>query len=160
MTRISTEYWALAIVAATGTLLFGALLMEHYMLMEPCPLCLMQRIWFALAGLCAYAGLLQEPRYGIYPLGTLACAITGGGFAIRQLWLQSLPADQVPACGPGVTFMFENWSLGQALAAMTRGTGDCAIVDTFLGVSLPLWALAGFVAIAAAAIMQWRSGSS
>jgi disulfide bond formation protein DsbB len=56
--------------------------------------------------------------------------------------------------------MFENWSLGQALAAMTRGTGDCAIVDTFLGVSLPLWALAGFVAIAAAAIMQWRSGSS
>ena len=32
-------------------------------------------------------------------LGISACLVTIG-IAARQLWLQSLPADQVPACGP------------------------------------------------------------
>ena len=154
------EATATAIVAVTGALLAGALIMEHLFAMDPCPLCLMQRIWFALAGLLALASLLHSPRWGIYPLLTIVASLIGAGFSIRQLWLQSLPPDQVPACGPDMTYLLENFPLSEVLALMTRGTGDCAEVTwQFLGLSIPGWALVGFAAIVALAVMQLRAAS-
>jgi protein dithiol:quinone oxidoreductase len=156
----SAENLALATLALCGAVLFGALVLEHLFDLVPCPLCLMQRIWFFIAGLCVVAGLLHEPRWGIYPLLTALAALVGGGFAIRQLYLQSLPADQVPACGPDINYMFEAFPLGDVLAAMTRGTGDCAAVaGSFLGVSIPGWALLGFILVVVLAILQLRAGN-
>jgi protein dithiol:quinone oxidoreductase len=134
--------------------------MEHVFDQVPCPLCLMQRVWFFAAGLFAVAGLLHDPRWGIYPLLSLLSALTGAGFAVRQLYLQSLPADQVPACGPDINYMIDAFPLADVLAAMTRGTGDCAAVDwTFLGVALPGWALLGFAVVAVVAVLQLRAGN-
>lgn len=152
-----TEGAAALIVAGTGFLLAGALIMEHIFNMDPCPLCLMQRLWFAIAGLLALASLIHSPRWGIYPLLTMLAAIIGGGFSIRQLWLQSLPADQVPACGPDMSYMLENFPLADVLAAMTRGTGDCAQVAWQFGLTIPGWALVGFIAIFVLAGLQLRS---
>jgi protein dithiol:quinone oxidoreductase len=141
-------------------LLFGALVLEHVFDLVPCPLCLMQRVWFFIAGLCVVAGLLHEPRWGIYPLLTPAGGLVGGGFAIRQLYLQSLPADQVPACGPDINYMFEAFPLSDVLAAMTRGTGDCAAVaGSFIGVPIPGWALLGFALVVVLAVLQLRAGN-
>ena len=95
----------------------------------------MQRIWLALTALFAYVSLAHNPRWGIYPLLGGLCTLVGGGFSIRQLWLQSLPKDQVPACGPDLTYMLEAFPLSEVLAAMTSGTGDCAEVS---------WSLLGF----------------
>jgi disulfide bond formation protein DsbB len=148
---------AALIVAGTGFLLAGALVMEHIFMMDPCPLCLMQRVWFAIAGLLALAALIHSPRWGIYPLLTILAALIGGGFSIRQLWLQSLPADQVPACGPDMTYMLENFPLADVLAAMTRGTGDCAAVSWQFGLTIPGWALVGFIGIIIVAGLQLRS---
>ena len=156
----NSETLALYILALTGCLLFGALVMEHFFALVPCPLCLMQRIWFFAAGLFAFIGLLHNPRWGIYPLLSIASAITGAGFSIRQLYLQSLPADQVPACGPDITYMIDAFPLKDLLAAMTRGTGDCAAVSwQFLGLSIPAWALLGFGAIVVLGIAQLRAGN-
>jgi len=120
----------------------------------------MQRIWFFFAGLVAFAGLVHNPRWGIYPLVTIVVSLVGAGFSIRQLWLQSLPPDQVPACAPSMAYMFENFPLGQVLELMTQGTGDCAQVSwQFLGISLPGWALVGFGAIVVMAALQWRAGT-
>ena len=152
-----TEGAAALIVAGTGFLLAGALIMEHIFMMDPCPLCLMQRVWFAVAGLLALAALIHSTRWGIYPLLTIVAALVGGGFSIRQLWLQSLPADQVPACGPGMDYMLENFPLGDVLAAMTQGTGDCAEVAWQFGLTIPGWALVGFAAIIVVAGLQLRS---
>ena len=152
-----TEGAAALIVAGTGFLLAGALIMEHIFMMDPCPLCLMQRVWFAIAGLLALAALIHSPRWGIYPLLTILAALVGGGFSIRQLWLQSLPADQVPACGPGMDYMLENFPLGDVLSAMTQGTGDCAQVAWQFGLTIPGWALVGFVVIIVVAAFQLRS---
>lgn len=150
--------WALAIVVLGGTLLGTALVMEHVFGLAPCPLCLMQRIWVFFGALAAYVGLLHNPRLGIYPLATIACSIIGAGFSLRQLWLQALPADQVPACGPDLAYMFEAFPLTEVIAAMTQGTGDCAQVSfSFLGISLPGWTLLGFLVLSAAAALQWRS---
>ena len=155
--RFSSADYALAAVALCGVLLFGAQIMEHRFAMDPCPMCLMQRLWIFAAALAAYAGLAHNPRWGIYPLLTIVAALIGGAVSVRQLWLQSLPADQVPACGPPVDYMIENFSLLDTLSSMFFGTGDCAQVDAFLGVSLPLWALLGFAALIALAALQWRA---
>jgi disulfide bond formation protein DsbB len=156
----SSETWATIVVFMTGGLLFGALIMEHVFDMAPCPLCLMQRIWFFLAGAFAVAGLLHNPKWGIYPLCSMVAAFVGGGFSIRQLYLQSLPADQVPACGPDMAYMLDVFPLSEVLVAMTRGTGDCAQVSwSFLGLPIPGWALLGFLAIIVAAVRQLRAGA-
>ena len=73
--RLTSEAYALILIIATGGLLFGAQIMEHQFDMDPCPLCLMQRIWFFVAGAFAFASLLHNPRWGIYPLCSLAAAL-------------------------------------------------------------------------------------
>lgn len=158
LNQLSASNWALLIVLIGGATLVTALVMEHGFGMEPCPLCLMQRVWVFFAALSAYAALLHNPRLGIYPLLTLLCCATGAYFSIKQLNLQSLPADQVPACGPNLQYMFEVFPLSEVIAAMTQGTGDCAKVNfRFLGLTLPGWALLGYAALAVLAIAQWRA---
>ena len=155
--RFTAPEYALAIVAICGGLVFAGLVLEFGLSgMEPCPLCLMQRLWFLIAGLIAYGGLAHNPRWGIYPLLTMVAALTGGGFAIRQLWLQSLPAEQVPAC-VHLQSMFKYQPLSDVLKAMASGTGDCASEPPFLGIPIPVWALAGFAAVIVAAVLQWRA---
>lgn len=157
--NLSSADYALAIVLLGGGVLFGAEVLEHGTGMAPCPLCLMQRLWFYVAALAAYAGLLHNPRWGIYPLLTIIAALTGGGFALRQLWLQSLPAGQAPNCAAPVSQLLENGMYGEALSSMFFGTGDCTEPDLVLGVNLAVWALLGFAAVIALAVLQWRARS-
>jgi disulfide bond formation protein DsbB len=155
-----SEALALCALALCGALVAGAQVMEHVFGYVPCPLCLMQRVWLLLAGLCAAAGLMHDPRWGIYPVLTAASAVAGGAFSIRQLWLQSLPPDQVPACGAPIDYQIQNFPLLDVLRAMTQGTGDCAKVDwSLLGLSFAGWALVGFVLVVALAIAQLRAGN-
>jgi disulfide bond formation protein DsbB len=161
LNRARSEDLAIVILGLSGALLFGALVMEHLFAMAPCPLCLMQRLWFLAAGLFAVIGLLHDPRWGIYPLLTLISSLAGAGFAIRQLYLQSLPAGQAPACGAPVDYLISQSRFGELLSAMTSGTGDCATVTwQFLGISLPGWALLGFAALALLAVLQLRAGNN
>jgi disulfide bond formation protein DsbB len=83
--------------------------------------------------------------------------MVGGGFAIRQLWLQSLPADQVPSCGPDLSYMIDAFPLGDLLVAMISGTGDCAVVhDVIPLMSIAGWSLLGFSLLLFASVMQLR----
>ena len=153
----NTERWATLICIGAGGILCVGLLLEFAMGLEPCPLCMMQRIWFALTGIVALVGLAHNPRWGIYPLVSALCATVGGGFALRQLWLQSLPADQVPSCDPDLAYMIDAFPLSDLLAAMTSGTGGCAAVHDVIPVmSIAGWALLGFTLLLFASVMQLR----
>lgn len=154
---VKTEQWATWICLGAGGILCIGLLVEFALGLAPCPLCMMQRIWFALTGIVAWIGLSHNPRWGIYPLVSALCAMVGGGFAIRQLWLQSLPADQVPSCGPDLSYMIDAFPLGDLLVAMTSGTGDCAVVhDVIPLMSIAGWSLLGFSLLLFASVMQLR----
>ncbi len=156
---MNTERWAALICIGAGGILCVGLLLEFALGLDPCPLCMMQRIWFALTGIVALIGLAHNPRWGIYPLVSALCAVVGGGFALRQLWLQSLPADQVPSCGPDLAYMIDVFPLSDLLTAMTSGTGDCAVVHDVIPVmSIPGWALLGFTLLLFASVMQLRQG--
>ncbi len=154
----TSESWALSIVILCGSMLSIALVMEHGFALVPCPMCLMQQLWFMFAGLIAYVAVAHNPRLGIYPVLIIAAALFGAGVAIRQLWLQSLPEDEAPACGPDIDYMIQAFPLSETLGAMLSGTGDCAKVSwRFLGLTIPGWALVNFVVIMGLAAMQWRA---
>ena len=152
------EHWALITCLICGGLLCVALYMEYAMGLAPCPLCMMQRLWVVIVGLLAWGSVVHNPRWGIYPLLGILASIVGGGFSIRQLHLQSLPADQVPACGPDLNYMLEVFPLSDVLVAMTQGTGDCATVSwSLFGISIPGWTLIGFVLLVASNVAHLRS---
>jgi disulfide bond formation protein DsbB len=127
--------------------------------LEPCPLCVSQRIMVLATALVLLAAVLHNPgRTGVrvYAVLTALTALGGASISARHVWLQHLPAEEVPACGPGLEYMFQNFPLGDTLKAMVTGTGDCAQVDwTLLGLSMPTWVLFSFLVLAALGCGQW-----
>lgn len=129
--------------------------------MEPCPLCILQRLALAGLGLVFLASAVHAPgRLGgrIYGGLVALAAATGAGIAGRHLWLQSLPPDQVPACGPGLDFLLAAFPLQDALSMVLQGSGQCAEVEKVLGVTLPAWTLAAFLLIGLGGVWgHWRT---
>lgn len=145
-------------ISAAGALICAGLLATGYYLQyfqgqDPCPLCLLQRGFYYGILIVLGVGALHGPgRKGAiaYSIGALLFAAGGAITAIRHVWLQHLPADQVPACGPDLFYMMENFPLGRTLQLLLRGSGQCAEVHwRFLGLSIAEWSLAWFLALAA-----------
>jgi disulfide bond formation protein DsbB len=146
-------------------LLGVAFYMEHVMGLEPCPLCWLQRFGFMGVGLVSFVAALHGPRQlGVRIYGLLLAVTAGAGLgtAGRQLWLQNLPADQVPACGPSVEYMLDVLPLAEVLTTALRGTGDCAaVVWRFLGLSIPGWTAVFFALLVfVGLIMLFHRGSA
>ena len=144
--------------AVCSALLAYAVFAQYGQLFEPCPLCIFQRVALAATALVALVGALHSPSsvIGRRSYGVLAflTAGTGAGIAGRHVWLQHLPPDQVPACGPGLSFMIESMpSYLEVFRKVLQGSGECAKVDwTFLGFSMPEWTLLCFVLLAVGAL--------
>ncbi len=142
--------FALPVLACAALLGFGYYL-QYGQDLQPCPLCLVQRgFYYAVAIVCLLA-VLQGPRgrgQAVYAMLALLFAAGGAAVATRQVWLQHLPKDKVPQCGPDLYFMLENLPLATTLKKLVAGTGECAQVDwTFLGFSIAEWSLACFGAM-------------
>lgn len=132
-----------------GLILVGVFY-EHVMKYEPCPLCITQRAFFDLIGILALIAFLHNPKskgLKIYAVLGILAALGGGYFAQHQLWLQSLPADQVPACGPGLAYMFEAFPFMEAVKLLLQGDGSCAEPHKILGLSFAGWSLIAFVGL-------------
>ena len=152
MTMLSPRVRFVLPALACGLLLAYGFYLQYAKGLEPCPLCLLQRgFFFAVLAICVIAAL-HGPRGRsaiAYAIGVLLFSAGGAAVASRHVWLQHLPADKVPACGPDLFFMLENLPLGQTLKRLFSGSGECALVDwTFLGLSIPEWSLGCFVALA------------
>lgn len=141
----------LLVFAVCAGLLAVAFYMEYVMGLEPCPLCWLQRMAFIAVGTASLLAALHNPRgWGGRVYGLLLTVFAGAGLGIagRQLWLQSLPADQVPACGPSVDYLLDVLPLFEVLATALRGTGDCAeVLWQFMGLSIAGWSAVFFALI-------------
>lgn len=143
-------------------LLLTAYYFQYALDMEPCPLCMTQRLAFYACGLLFLGAAVHHPQLTgqrIYAGLTLLFSLFGAAVASRQLWLQSLPEDQVPACGPSLDYMLEVLPWADILSVMLRGSGDCAEVQwVFLGLSIPGWSLVAFAALALVSLilLRWR----
>lgn len=147
----------LAGAVACAALLGYGLWLQHVDGLEPCPLCVFQRVAFIVLGLIFVVAALHGPRrIGAMVYGVLAAiaAAVGAGIAGRHVWLQNLPADQVPACGPGLQYMLEQFPLQRMIEKVLSGSGECASVDwSFLGLTIPGWALVWFVLLGIYALL-------
>ncbi|MBU1193196.1 MAG: disulfide bond formation protein B [Gammaproteobacteria bacterium] len=147
MNITSRTGFLLAFIASLG-LIGTALYMQHVMHLEPCPLCIFQRVFVMAIGGVALLGTLHNPgRIGraLYAALIGLLSLGGGAVASRQVWLQHLPADQVPECGPSLDYMLEAFPLNQTLQLVFKGSGECAVVDwTLLGFSIAEWMLVVF----------------
>ncbi|MEP0074150.1 MAG: disulfide bond formation protein B [Marinomonas sp.] len=139
------------VAVASFALLAVAFYMEYQMGLEPCPLCMLQRIVFFCIGvvslLSALTGSLGVRRFIAWIVVILS--LSGAALAVRHLYLQNIPADQLPACLPGLSYMFDVFPWQEIMQAMIMGTGECGdVVWTFLGLSIPGWTLVVFVSMA------------
>jgi protein dithiol:quinone oxidoreductase len=140
-----------AAAAACAALLGYAYYLQYVVGLNPCPLCLVQRGFFYAVMAVLVLGSLHGPTGRgqiVYGMAAALFALGGIAAAGRQVWLQHLPADRVPACGPDLYFMLENFPLARTLSTLIKGTGECAAVDwTFLGLSIAEWSLLWFIAL-------------
>jgi disulfide bond formation protein DsbB len=142
---------------AAGAAICAVLLGTGYYLQyvggqEPCPLCLVQRgFYYAVLVVLGAAALHAPGRRGAigYSIAAFVFAAGGAAVAARQVWLQHLPPDQVPPCGPDLFFMLENLPLARTLEKLFVGSGQCAEVGwKFLGLSIAEWSLGWFTLLA------------
>lgn len=137
-------------------LLGFALYAEYGMGLTPCPLCVFQRVGFVFMAVFFLIGGLHAPHgrgRWVYTTLVLLGAVGGVLFAGRHLWLQSLPADQVPSCGPGLGYMLDAFPWAKMLKLVFTGSGECATVEPILGLPMPAWSLLWFVALAVLAVV-------
>jgi disulfide bond formation protein DsbB len=144
-----------AIFAVSLGLIGFAMYLQHAQGLEPCPMCILQRYAFVLAGVVALAAAVHDPRRGgrwTYSGLLVLSAGAGAGVAARHAWLEHNP-PKIFDCGADLGYMVESFPLAEALPMIFRGTGDCTtVLWRFLGLSIAEWALVWFIIFIAAAI--------
>lgn len=156
--RTLANRWLYLAGAAVIGVLFGAALYLQYVLrQDPCPLCMVQRfIFIAMLAVFAIATLHNPKRTGarIYAALITLLALGGVGVASRHIWIQNLPKDEVPACGPGLDYMLESFPLSEVMQELMHGSGECAAKGwTFLTLGIPEWSLIWYVLLGVWAVM-------
>ena len=159
--KISNRWLYLGGALFSGGLIGFALFLQYVKHEDPCPLCMVQRVIFiALLIVFALAALHGPKRTGARVYATLIAllALSGTGIAARHIWLQNLPKDQVPACGPGLDYMLEVMPMAEVLKQLMHGSGECAAKGwTLLTLGIPEWSLLCYLALGAwAALIAFR----
>ena len=136
-------------------LMAAAYYFEYVLYLDPCPLCMAQRLGTVLIGvgfLLAFFSRHHDWPLLLSLLFTLAAALFSVWVADHQIWMQGLPAEEVPACGPSMDYLIETLPLTELLSVMLNGDGNCAeIVWSLWGMSMPQWTRICFAAFALAA---------
>ncbi len=124
---------------------------------EPCPLCIFQRLALMGVGLLFLAAMIHNPHeWGAKAYGLLVglTTVVGAGIAVRHVWLQQLPPEEAPRCGPGLDYMLQTFPLSETIREVLTGSGECAKVDwTLLGLSMPTWTLLLFLGLGVAGVI-------
>ena len=131
--------------AACAALLAYAYYAQFVLHLDPCPLCIFQRVGVFALGFIFLSAALHDPVHRgrrMYASLLALAALATIGVALRQLYIQSLPEGSVPACGASLDFMLRVFSLSEVLVKVLSGSGECAKVSwTFLGLAMPGWVL-------------------
>lgn len=155
MIRSYYRLWSMFLVLVTLAVLIMSFYFEYARGLNPCPLCLMQRfcvmLLLFLAGLSFYFKRSASAKKILMLQMVIASA--GIFFAIRQLWLQSLPVEHTPVCLPGLGMMIHYLPWSEVAHALLLGAGDCAeITWTWLGLSMPAWSALYFLGMLLASL--------
>jgi disulfide bond formation protein DsbB len=141
-----------------SSLVIAVVYFQQHLGLEPCYLCITQRAFVAAVGVIFLLGAIHNPqgtRQKIYPIGAIAAALGGGYFSAKQIWLQNLPEENIPVCGPPVDYLFDVFPASEVISMLIRGDGNCAKVQwELLGFSMPEWVLLIFIILAGLGLVQ------
>lgn len=144
-------------LACAGMLAFAILYLQGTLYLDPCPMCVLQRIALILIGLVSLAAAIHNPAGAARRVyGGLAAlfALGGAGIALRHSWLQWFPPDSKRCIGSDLEAMLNNFPLFEALPKIFGGSGECSTVGwTFLHLSIPEWGMVWFLAFAALGLL-------
>ena len=149
--RFSSRQINLVIFLIVGSLLGYAAYSMKILGLEPCTLCITQQFFYCLIGISSFVSFLQNPGVTIsrvYSLLISLFAIAGIWISGRQIWLQGLPEDEVPLCGPPLEYIIDVFPFADVLNALFMGDGNCAEIPwQFLGLSMAGWSFIWFLVI-------------
>ena len=151
----------LVLMAIVG-MSFALFFLQRHLGLMPCPLCIFQRVGLIVMGGFALISALFNPKSKVIRLllwlGSLAGIGWATAVATRHVWLQHLPADQVPSCGPGLNYWMDTLPILQVFEEVFAGSGECASIDwTFMGLSIPEQSLLLFsVLLIVHVLILWR----
>jgi len=133
-------------------LILYALYAQYFLGLEPCPLCIFQRIAVIALGLSFLFMALKPPQRRTSKILASMLLITissiGVGVAARHVWIQNLPSDKVPGCGPGLDFMISNFPLSEVFEMVFSGSGECAESSwSFAFLSMPAWVIVWLIVL-------------
>lgn len=138
---------------ACAALLAYALYSQFHLHLEPCPLCIFQRIGIALTGVLFLIAALHHPRRGgrlVYAALIGLAALATAGVAARHVYVQSLPPGSIPSCGAPLAVLLKFTPLFEVIKKVLTGSGECGEVNwRFLGLAMPAWVLLCALALAA-----------
>ncbi|OSI35360.1 disulfide bond formation protein B [Neisseria dumasiana] len=143
--------WFIVLLSACAA--FGSFYSQYVMGLNPCVLCILQRLAVMAVGflalVCALFSQTGKAARMVSALLVSIPAVYGAGVAVYQLYIQSLPPGAAPACGAPWTFRLRDWPLFEWYEPVIRGFGDCAVPDYVLGIPLPVWSVLyfGFVGL-------------
>ena len=136
----------------------GGLFFQHVLMLQPCPLCVIQRVAIIGVGLFAAIGVVLPGARGQLVAALLATlsALGGASVASWHSWILVFPPESM-SCGRPFEWFHEDFPLATWLPKLFAGEGDCLKVDwTFLGLAIPNMSLIAFVLLIAAALMAVR----
>lgn len=163
MRRCSPRFWNLSGFLVCCILLVTAFIMQYFMGLRPCLLCIMTRVVFVvLAIVLLVAGIHNPKGYGLRIYGVLVVLVSAMGVALaaRHVWLEYQPPSANEVCLPGFGILLQTLPLKDVLRLAVVGTSDCARMSTWtiLGLSLAMWTLVCFVIYSLLGVLQtfWR----
>jgi disulfide bond formation protein DsbB len=138
--------------------MLGYALYAQYVLgLEPCPLCIFQRIgFFALAVIFLVAALYHPRGGGRYVYAGLVglAALTTAALASRHLYIQSQPPGSIPSCGAPLEVMLRYSPLTEVVRKVLTGGGECSQVNwSFAGLAMPAWVLVAALVLGLAGVL-------
>lgn len=142
---------------ACVALLAYAIFEQFQMGIEPCPKCIFQRIAFIAMGVFFLLGAVHDPRAAgrrIYAVLVAIAAVAGAVVAVRHVYVQLGPHDPLMGgCGPGLNYLIQSFPIGEAIKKAFMASSDCSEINwTFLGLTMPGWALLWFVFLGVGAL--------
>jgi disulfide bond formation protein DsbB len=146
-------------VFVAGALALGvSYYLEYAVGLQPCGMCLLQRICLALlTGICLGAAVHGPSHFAslMYWLLGLLCSLAGTVTAWRHVLLQSAPAHELSDCSASVFDLFVSAPWAYVVQQLFNGTVDCEPISwSLFDLSLPEWSLLFFVATTILSVQQ------
>jgi disulfide bond formation protein DsbB len=135
-------------------ILGASIYLQFSMHLELCGLCISQRVLFLIMALILCAAIVHQRHARAYASLIIIFSLAGIYFAGRQVWLEHLPKEQLPGCGPNLSILLTHFPM-KAARELFVGSAECgSVVWQFLGLSLAAWSLFCFIALLGFGIRQ------